>query len=261
MNNQLSKNELSYLRKLKLKKYRDKESVFIIEGKHLIEECLKSDLYNKYIKYVVFSEDFRDDYIIKILKKNKIQARHTSKKNIDSLSETETPQGIIALVKKRKSGLDVKYNFEVTVLLDRISDPGNLGTILRTCRWFDVRNIFLSSGCADIFNSKTLRASQGALFYLNIYEDSDIKSELEKLSENEFEIFLTTSYDAENITENDFKKYRKTAFVFGNEASGISSKILDNKNYKKIKINSFTECESLNVSSAVAVILGYYRLA
>lgn len=260
MNKELSKNELTYLRKLKQKKYRDSESAFIIEGKHLIEECLKSGFYNKNIQYVVVSKDFSDSYILKILNRKKIQIQYSSEKNISSLSETETPQGIIALVRKRNREPEVKYNCDVTVLLDRISDPGNLGTILRTCWWFDVRNVFLSSGCADIYNSKTVRASQGAIFNLNIYVNSDIPEELVTLSEKKFKIFLTTSHNAEEITNYNLKRSGKTAFVFGNEASGIDKRILENCNYKKIKIKSFTECESLNVSSAAAVILGYYRL-
>ncbi len=260
MNEQLSKNELTYLRKLKQKKYRDSESAFIIEGKHLIDECLKSRFYCKSIDYAVLSEDYSGTSLLNILKEKKIPLKYTSGKNITSISETETPQGIIAIVRKSKTNREVKYNFDITVLLDKISDPGNLGTILRTCWWFNVQNVFLSPCCADIFNSKSVRASQGALFNLNIFENTDIISELEVLYGNEYEIFLSTSHSADDMTNYNFKKYKKTAFVFGNEASGIDQNILGINNYRKIKINAFSDCESLNVSSAAAVIIGYYRL-
>ncbi|MBN1634092.1 MAG: RNA methyltransferase [Ignavibacteria bacterium] len=259
-NNRLSKNEISFLRKLQLKKFRDIESKFIIEGKHLIEEALKSKSYSSNIEFVALSNDYHDSELLNILAKKKIPLKFSSAKNITSLSDTKTPQGIIALMRKRNFFLQGKFNIKITVLLERINDPGNLGTILRTCWWFNVKNIFLSSGCADIFNPKVIRASQGAIFNLNIFENCCVEKELDILFKSGFEIFLTTSHGADEITTCDLSKNSKNVFVFGNETSGISPKLLENKNYRKITINSFSDCESLNVSSAVAVVLGYVRL-
>lgn len=259
-NKQLSKNDIAYLRKLHLKKFRDIESKFIIEGKHLIEEALKSESYSSNIELAAYSNDYQDTELLNTLRKKNIPLKLSSAKNISSVSDTETPQGIIALIRKNAFFEESKFDFKISVFLDRINDPGNLGTILRTCRWFNVKNIFLSSGCADIYNQKVIRASQGAIFNLNIFENYDTAGGLEILYKSGFDIFLTTSHNAGNITELDFGKISKIAFVFGNEASGINRKILDNRNYKKIKINSFSDCESLNVSTAAAVVLGYFRL-
>jgi TrmH family RNA methyltransferase len=257
-NKPLSKNNISYLKKFHQKKFRDKESKFLIEGKHLIEECLNSEYYSGNIEYAICSNDYSDNELLNLLKGKQITLKFTSKKNILYLSETETPQGILALV--QKIDLPEDNDFENALVLDRISDPGNLGTILRTCWWFDIKNIILSDGCADIYNSKVIRSSQGALFNLNIQESNNISEKIEILYKSGFKIFLTTSYSAENITECNYKADGKNIFVFGNETSGIDGKLLTNKNYKKIKINSFSDCESLNVSSAVAAVIGYYKL-
>lgn len=260
-NKQLSKNDISYLRKLRLKKYRDTESKFIIEGKHLIEEVLKSKSYSSNIELAALSNDYHDTELLNILKKKKIPLKFSSSKNIVSISDTETPQEIIALVRKRDLIQDNKYHFKTAVILERINDPGNLGTIMRTCWWFDIKNVFLSSDCADIYNPKVIRASQGAIFNLNFTQNFDTENGLMLLSKSGFEIFLTTSHIADEITKYDFRNMSKIAFVFGNEASGISGEILANKNYSRIRINSYSDCESLNVSSAAAVVLGYFRLS
>ncbi|MFA5405084.1 MAG: RNA methyltransferase [Ignavibacteria bacterium] len=246
MNNE----QLKLYSKLKQKKFRDENSQFLIEGIHLIEECLKSKYYKKNILEVFLRKDFENEKILNKLKD--IEYEYLSDNNFRKLAETENSQGIIGLV--RKPEYLPSSESKVICALDNINDPGNLGTILRICWWFGIENVLVSQNSVDIYNSKAIRASQGAIFNLLIKDNTELKEELTKLYDKKYEIILT-DLDTNNILGNfDFKKETKYVFVFGNEANGISGEILNIPEFKKIKIESYTKCESLNVASSAAIM-------
>ena len=140
---------------------------------------------------------------------------------------------------------------DIVVCLDKISDPGNVGTILRTCAWFGIGNILLTKECADVYNPKTIRASAGGIFHLNII--SEVTTDfLSSLKNKGFKILLA-DLKGENIFTYKFSE--KIILVFSNEASGPLEKIIkicDNR----ITIPKIGKVESLNVASASAIIIG-----
>ncbi len=262
----MTNSELKYYEKLKHKKYRDEENKFLIEGVHLIEECLKSDLYHAHIEKIFFKENFKDEDLIK-----RIYASHSNaeivvleNKKFSKLSETENPQGVIAAVNNVSDISSLKSKIqnqksEIVIALDLINDPGNLGTIIRTCHWFGVDKILISKNSADIYNSKVIRSSQGALFHVEVISEVDMIEELKNLKKNNFDIILTDRKANKYLSNINLDKNKNYVFVFGNEAKGISKAISEDKNYTTIKIKGFTDCESLNIAVSAGIVINQVR--
>ncbi len=252
MNEPLTNNEYKLVSGLGIKKFRDINNLYIIEGEHLIEEYLKSDLPNENIKFIIARNDYQNyDLEEKVLGFN-IYSLNRAK--FDKLCDTKSPQGILAVVEKKM--IYANENNKFIVALENINDPGNLGTILRTCYWFGVDKVLISENSADLYNPKTIRSTQGSLFHLSIETEVNLKTKLESLSQYGFEIFLT-SLDGKHLSsgfETD-----KCVLVFGNEANGISNDIQENADYKQIKIESYTNCESLNVAVSAGILISEFK--
>ena len=253
----MTNNEIKNIIKLSQKKYREEENKFIIEGKHLIYECLKSDYIRKTEKIYV-GESFEDNRIINQIEKNNISIEYISDREFKKISETKSPQGILAILNK-KSDID-KPEGNILFCLDTINDPGNLGTIIRTLWWFGIKDLLLSENSTDPYNSKCIRATQGGIFNINIRENLNLRENLIRIKNSGYEIFLMRLDSKENIF--DFRPVTdgKYCFVFGNEANGISDEIKNEKEFRSLKIPSFSECESLNVASSVSVACYHLRL-
>lgn len=260
----MSKNEIKYYSKLKQKKYRESEGLFLIEGINLIEECLKSPSYRNLLTKVFVRNDFPYTEFLSSVSGSAphIQVISTDNSGIKALSETVNSQGIIGIVKtnpefenshtgKDKSGL--------MVLLDCINDPGNLGTIIRTCYWYGVDKIYLSNYSVDVYNSKVLRSSQGAVFHVNIESNADAVNITDKLYRDNFEIILTDLKTDEYVSDFKFNAMNNYLLVFGNESNGITGAILENKNYTRLKIRGFSDCESLNIGISAGILLDRIR--
>lgn len=250
MNNNTLKNYI----KLKQKKYREESGQFLIEGIHLAEECLKSRYYKKNIEKIFLRKDFNDDKLLQKIKG--IEVEIVSEIEFKKLAETENSQGIIALVKKAENIPPV--NDRIICALDGINDPGNLGTIFRLCWWFGIDKVLISKNSVEIYNSKVIRASQGAIFNLFVKENVDLRNELMNLKDNNYEILLTDLKTENKIQNYKFEKDKKYVLVFGNEANGISNEIKNDSGFKKIKIDSYSNCESLNVAVSAGII--FYEL-
>jgi len=252
----LSQKELKLFTSLKKKKYREQEKLFMVEGYHNVEECLKS----KYIiERIVISEVTNQNHynsIQSLAAKKRIQLDYLKEHKFQKLVETQNSQGIIAVVHKELNYKIDLNNAYLIVALDEINDPGNLGTILRTSYWFNVDYLLLSSNCVDLYNSKVIRSSQGAIFHLKILENVDLMTELQNLNNDGFDVFLLDLKTSKLLDSINFKN--KNIFVFGNESTGISKELL-NLNFEKIKIKGYSQCESLNVSISTAITLSYYK--
>lgn len=251
----ISKNEIRELRSLQQKKFRESENKFIAEGINNVEEGLKSCWK---CSLLIYTENFQrhNKEIIKSGEDKKIRHSAVSENDFERISGSVTPQGILGV-------FDIpgarKINFakisEPVIYLDGISDPGNAGTIIRTCDWFGFTNIMLSRNSADIFNSKTVRSTAGSLFHVDIYQDHDLEDYYSELQEHGFEIYAS-DMEGESIYSCSIPS--KSIVVFSNEANGMSGiimKMLD----QKICIPSFGSAESLNVASAAAIILAEIR--
>ena len=217
------------LKKLLTKKEREKTKTFLIEGKNIIEEAKK---HNKILTYITDDLNKVEDNIFYVDKKLK-----------ESLSSLKNSNEDIALVKY----LDIKEVSSDTILLiDDVRDPSNLGTILRTALAFNIKDVVLSLNTVDLYNPKVLRASEGAIFSLNILRE-DLISFISK--HKDYKV-LSTSLKA-----NDLKalKTNKKMIVIGNEGKGVSEEILKiSDDYLKIPIKNI---DSLNVAIATSIIL------
>lgn len=167
-----------------------------------------------------------------------------SKEVMEKLSNNKSPQGVIAICKEIK---EKEITSNKILYLDDISDPGNLGTILRTALAFNYLDIILSDKTCSIYNDKALQSSQGAIFKLNILKNIDINS----IKEKGYKIYATEIKGSVSLKE--INKNEKHVLVLGNEAHGVSKEILDLSDKRiRIDINSI---ESLNVAIAGAIAM------
>lgn len=247
----ISKNDLQYYSSLLIKKHRKAENKFIVEGKKSVLEGLNSN-YKCEVVFVTnkFAEEHED--AITQLAKLKKKIVSLKQKEFDKISDTESPQGIAAVFVKPELKISEAFfrDENIIVMLDNISDPGNLGTIIRTCDWFGVKNIFLSENIVDYTNPKVIRSSMGSVFHLNLYEDVNA-SQLNKLKENDYEI-LCADTEGENIFT--YKRDKKKILILSSESHGPSKEI-EKISDKKICIPRIGNAESLNVASASAILI------
>jgi len=234
------------VRKLAQKKFRNELKLFTAEGLRLCEEVPPAQ-----IEFGFYTRDFLSDERAKILvERLKIFAplEEILPSTMEKISDTQTPQGILLVVRQKFSAPKEVLTKKIIAVLDGVQDPGNVGTILRTAEAFNC-GVILLDGSAEIFNPKVVRSSMGAIFYLPIVKIS----REEFLSLRGVEI-LATALDrtAEIYFEHDFTK-NPVAIVFGSEANGVSKKILDVA--RKIFIPMNGRAESLNVATSAAIIL------
>jgi len=250
----ISKSEIKYYSALKQKKYRLQERKFLTEGKRLIEEGLRSKFQ---CDRIFITEQFKKSESEFFLKLNKLKVSVDVIRNyeLQKLCSTKNPQGIVAVFNSLNAERNLTENKPV-IGLENISDPGNLGTILRTCDWFGIEDIIISEGSAEIYNPKVLRASMGAVFHLNIIEDVNLIREIKLLQERNYTAFFA-DMNGKNYKNIEWKN--KTFLAFCNEANGPTEDL------KKVCDNSITipkkgKIESLNVAAAAAVIISEMQL-
>jgi TrmH family RNA methyltransferase len=247
----ISHNQLKRFSSLLIKKHRLKENKFIIEGEKNVLEGIKSKLG---CEAVLFSRKYfeQNEEKIESLKNKKLKTFILDSKEFKKISDTKSPQGIAGVfIKKRWEINDLlSTTDDLIVLLDNISDPGNLGTIIRNCDWFGIKTIILNKNSVEYTNPKVLRSTMGSIFHTDIFEMTDY-SVIEMLKMNGYQI-VCADMKGENIFE--FKNNKKKIIVFSSEAHGPSKEILMYAD-KKITILKIGKAESLNVASASAVIL------
>jgi RNA methyltransferase, TrmH family len=250
----LTKNELKTYSSLNQKKFRNKENKFIAEGIKIVEEGLNSNLKCDIILTSNQYFEENQDYLQRIKKKGH-RLEILKSQDFSRLIDTVNPQGIAAVFNKSVKYLNAADNLisKIVVCLENISDPGNLGTIIRNCDWFGIKDILLVNNCADLYNPKTVRASMGSIFHVRIYEDVQIEH-LTELKKNNYN-FLCADLNGENIYE--YTPPAKSIIIFSNEASGPSQNIIELTD-EKITIPKSGKAESLNVASASAVILSVF---
>ena len=174
----LSINKKKYLKSLNNKKYRLKENKILIEGLRIIEEAINS---NFDFEHIWLSNKYNEesDKIFSLLQNietNNISYSFEKEKDIQSISDTRNSQGLLGLIDVANFfNKELNHFSNHIVILDQISDPGNLGTIIRTCAWFGIKSIILTHSSADIFNPKCLRSGMGGHFYIDdcIYLSED----------------------------------------------------------------------------------------
>lgn len=236
----ISKAQIKLIRSLQHKKYRDELGLFVAEGQKCVEELKKGF-----------------ELVLEVTPGNATEAE------IAQMSGLKTPQGVIAVFKKRPETDNKRQTTDLTLALDGIQDPGNLGTIIRTCDWFGVRQIVCSKDTADCYNPKVVQATMGALTRVNLtYTDLP-----EWLAEQTCPIYGTL-LEGKNmyqvLKEHPVTDNRSplTVIVMGNEGNGISQEVRKVITHP-ILIPSYPSdsetSESLNVAIATAIVLAEFR--
>ncbi len=247
----ISKNQIKEFSFLKQKKYRKEKKKFLLEGTKLIDEVIKS---NYTVEKILITNTFKEknsSFLSKLEKQN-IDIEIISNKDFKKLSETETPQGIIAIVHSIKKDFRIdKLNSNIIIGFENINDPGNLGTMLRAADWSGFKDIIISKNSAELYNFKTIRSTMGSIFHLNIFDDIDLYEVCKNLKMKGYKIYCT-DIDGESLHK--FKFDENFVVIFCNEANGPTDELLEICD-KKITIPSRGKAESLNVSSACSIIL------
>ncbi|HLS66079.1 MAG TPA: RNA methyltransferase [Pseudogracilibacillus sp.] len=229
-------------RKLHKKKERQKEHAFLIEGKHLIEEAQKSGWH---IKEVIVDEQYEVPTSI-VDEKIFTVTSHV----FQSIAQTETPQGIAALV-DMKTIERVPQEEELVLLVDGVQDPGNLGTMIRTADAVGCSKVILGDGTVDPYNDKVVRATQGSLFHVPLAQ-MNLEEAIDQLKKEHFTIWASALERARNFY--DVTRTQKMALIVGNEGTGIAPSLLK-KADERVTIPIYGKAESLNVSIATGILL------
>lgn len=239
----LSKSQVKYIQSLHHKKFREEHGRFLVEGTKMLEEAIhfafdKIDRIYAVEEWITMNRSLQD------------QCGHLleeiSLPEMEKISTLHTAPGVL-LVMQQPTPVTTRFH-GLTILLDSIRDPGNLGTIIRTADWFGVKNIVCGLGTTDAFNPKTIQSSMGSIFRVNIQYQ-----EIAECIRQHPDIPVVVSHlEGEDLTR--FEWPENAFLVIGNESKGVSNEIT-NQAKKKIRIPGFGAAESLNASIAAAILL------
>ncbi len=233
------------VKSLSFKKGREKSGLFIVEGERAVRDAIKNQAK---IKYIIASED------CDCIPKTGILTYKLSKREFSSISETVTPQGIIAVCEEMNYSLeDIKIeNNSCVVLCENVQDPGNVGTIIRTADSAGCSGVILTKGSADIYNPKTVRSTMSSIFSIPIVTNADVKTAVKFLKKNGVKIVTGSLDGGRNIYEKPL--LGSTAVVLGNEGNGASDEIKSLSD-ELVYIPMLGNAESLNVTIAGGIMI------
>jgi TrmH family RNA methyltransferase len=249
----ISKNTIKLIKSLAKKKYRIKENLFLAEGDKIVKEILNSDIK---IRFLIVSELFIKENSELVSKAENVTV--TSHQQIKQASLLQNPQNCVALCELPKTAAFNKASKDFTFYLDGIQDPGNLGTIIRTCDWFGIENVLTSPDSVDVFNPKVIQASMGSFCRVNVIptEINDLHNYSSFLEGHVYGTFL----QGKNIyTE---KLQPNSIVILGNEGQGIRDniqKIVTSKICIPAFSNKTNRAESLNVAISAGIICSEFR--
>tara|TARA_Y100001954_G_scaffold184052_1_gene196467 strand:- start:1632 stop:2381 length:750 start_codon:yes stop_codon:yes gene_type:complete len=242
----ITKNQIKFLRSLSHKKYRMQSQKFLVEGKRIVKELIKS---STLIDQIYVSEDFIIKNADFILFDSNISYEIIPNDVISKIKNTDSSQEIFA-ISYINNNLDFQIQTPILVL-DDISDPGNLGTLLRSASWYGINNVLVSSKSVDIYNPKVVRSAMGAHFHItNLHQLSaeKIRSILNYKSINIIAATLNGS------SHKNFDPSNNWALILGNEAHGVTESMLSISN-EQVSIPKLGNMESLNVGVAGSVLI------
>ena len=230
----ITKNQIKFIKSLSLKKNRIKEQLFIAEGEKVVSELLRSDF------------EIKNIYATKEWKVSNDNITQISNAELQKISNLKSPNKVLAVVQFKNHKI-IKHD-GITLVLDEINDPGNLGTIIRMCDWFGVKQIICSKNTVDIFNPKVVQSAMGSAFRVQV-NYIDLENYLSKINTPIYGTFM----DGKNLKE--VKLAKSAHLVMGNEANGISNQINKLITDKVAIKNIGKSAESLNVAVATSILL------
>jgi len=238
---QANKKQIDFLVKLQKKKYRDEHHKFLLENPKVIWE----DYDNPLLDSVYVTENFFNDNEDRMVFKN---IYRVSEKDFKRISSQVNPLGMLALYNMPQARKFI-FKSKNVLILDDISDPGNMGTIIRTADWFGFSHLFLSGDCVDVYNQKVIAASMGSVFNVSINQDVNLKKFIKDLKSEGYTIVVTDLMGESGDIKGD-----KIALVIGNEAKGVSKEIINMADCR-FKIMKSGKAESLNAAVAAGIVM------
>lgn len=251
----LSNQQIKQISQLQKKaKLRNELGQFVIEGMKMYKEIPSEYIVATYVSESFYNEKIKNDGVCVY------NYEIVSDKIFSGISETITPQGIMAIVKQPVYNFNniIKKESATLLFLDDLRDPGNLGTIVRTAEGAGIDGIVLSKESVDMFNPKVIRSTMGAIYRMPFIYEKDLASTIKnKYIDNGFVMYAAHLQGAKDYSKIDYPK--KTGIIIGNEANGISKEVIDVVE-NMIKIPMEGQVESLNAAiSAALIIYEVYR--
>ncbi len=245
----LSKNRISQIRKLHAKKFRDESQLFLVEGYKSVEMLCNSDFE---VEEIFATETaLRDNDWLRRFSPTLITAEEMSR-----ISTMQTPPELLAIAKQR-TNLPIIPNNQPVLALDHISDPGNLGTIIRTADWFGIQHIVCSPDCVELYNPKTIQATMGSFAHVHVHRLPLVPF---LQSEGRHRRILGSFLNGEDI--HNISMQPSDIVIIGNESNGISDEVAQTVT-QRITIPSAAQgretAESLNAAIAAALVMFSWR--
>jgi TrmH family RNA methyltransferase len=247
----ISRNQVKYLNSLKLGKFRDLNRQFIAEGVKLVDEMLASH----FPVHSIYALPSWISSHTKLQWQPAVEVFEVTEPELKKISNLATPNEVLAVVGYHKAGMpEPKDLGDMALILDRIQDPGNLGTMIRTADWFGIGHIICSPGTADVYNPKVVQATMGSICRVSVHYQ-ELKDFLVS-AKNDREIYGTLP-DGANIY--DAELLYPSVIIIGNESKGISADLMPLIS-RKIGIPSLSKgAESLNAAVAAGIICSEFR--
>ena len=233
----ISKNEIKLIRSLQQKKFRMQEQLFVVEGRKAVEEALGFE--SLVVKAFTSDEEFSSKFRIPLI----------HERDMEQISSLTQPPGYLAVLKQKNTTLEI-IEGKTFCIANAISDPGNLGTLIRTCEWFGVDALLLDDQCVDVYNPKVVQATMGSVLRLPIASaTSEELIEYFRLKE-----IPLLAADLNGTPIQSFKAPEQWALVVGSESHGVSSQFVE-ASATRLTIPSMGSAESLNASIAGGIAI------
>ena len=243
----LSKTYTKYIQSLHHKKVRDTEHVFIAEGSKVVMELLKSAIFS--CEKVLGLQDWLQENENSIRKYYAGPLQVIDNFDLQKISSLSSPTQVLGVFKKLKK-ITVTAKGKISLVLDTIQDPGNLGTIIRIADWFGIPSVICSDNCTDMYNPKVVQSTMGSLGRVQIM----YTNLAEWLQKNDTVHIYAATLNGKNV--NELKGLKEGIIVIGNESKGISDEVM-HLCTEKITIPKKGEAESLNAAVAAGIILSH----
>jgi TrmH family RNA methyltransferase len=252
----IGKTKTHLIRSLDQKKYRVQHGLFVVEVDKTVREILASSLT---VQCVLAKKTWLEQ-ISEKLRAKACEIIEINDRELSQISFQKTPNQVIALVQIPNYQLDLaELTEEISLYLDEVQDPGNLGTIIRLADWFGIRNVLFGEGCADPFSPKTVQSTMGAIIRVKTYQTDESFFQSLKTHNPDFPVY-GTFLNGENLYNTPLLP--KAVIVMGNESKGISNGVAQHVN-RRLLIPSYPHgeptSESLNVATAAAIVCAEFR--
>ncbi len=250
----ITKERLRGIKKLHESKERAEKGLFLIEGIRLLEEAVKEGISIDEALYTVrVEESIRGCHLLASLKKKRTILSPVSEKAMESISGTESPQGVLAVARQlRWTFKDLTKQKRAVIIACGLQDPGNLGTIIRSADAGGCGGVFTTQNSVDIYNSKVIRATMGSIFRVPVMKFDDTEEAISALKKEGYQIVATTAHSMSSYLDPDYMK--PTAFLIGQEGSGLSDEVLESAD-KKVFIPMKKGVESLNAAVSASILI------